>query len=239
MLKAILFDLDGTLLPLDLEVFVHKYFESLVPFFAHKVEPKLFIKELKKATEAMINNTGTLSNEEVFMEKFLPAVEKGKEEMYPMFEEFYLTKFPQLKEYAGHSALAEQIVGQVVTKGYKVALATNPIFPEMATRHRMEWAGVAQIDWDLVTTYENSGFSKPNPKYFSEVCSKLDVLPQECLMVGNDVQEDLVAGTIGMQTYLVTDHLIDRGTPNYQPDYRGSLQEFYEFICQIPYLDKD
>jgi len=236
VLKAILFDLDGTLLPLDLEVFVHKYFESLGPFFAHKVEPKRFLKELMSATEAMIKNTGTLTNEEVFMGKFLPAVERGKEEMYPMFEEFYSNKFPQLKEYAGHSALAEKIVGQAVVKGYKVVLATNPIFPEMATRHRMEWAGVDQIDWELVTTYENSRFSKPNPLYFSEVCSKLDVLPQECLMVGNDVQEDLVAGTIEMQTYLVTDCLIDRGTSNYQPDYRGSLQELYEFICQIPNL---
>jgi len=238
VLKAILFDLDGTLLPLDLEVFVNKYFESLGPFFAHKVEPKRFIKELMKATEAMINNMGVLTNEEVFMEAFLPAIEKEKEEMYPMFEEFYLNKFPQLKKYAGHSALAEKIVGQAVTKGYKVALATNPIFPEMATRHRMDWAGVAQIGWDLVTTYENSRFSKPSPQYFSEVCSKLEVLPQECLMVGNDVQEDLVAGTLEMKTYLVTDCLIDRGEPIYQPDYRGSLQELYEFICQLPKLNK-
>jgi FMN phosphatase YigB (HAD superfamily) len=234
MFKAILFDLDGTLLPLDLEIFVHKYFEALAPVFAHKVEPKKFIKELISATEAMINNTGVTTNEEAFMQRFLPAIGQEKEEMYPLFENFYQTHFPKLKEYAGHSHLSEKIVGQVIQKGYKVALATNPIFPEMATRHRMEWAGIGELPWNLVTTYENSTFSKPNPKYFQEVCSKLGLAPQQCLMVGNDVQEDLVAGTIGMRTFLVTDCLIDRGKPEYKPDYQGTLEEFYRFVCDLP-----
>jgi len=234
MFKAILFDLDGTLLPLDLEVFVHQYFEALAPFFAHKVEPKKFIRELMLATEAMISNTGTSSNEKVFMEKFLPAIGQDAEEMYPLFEEFYLNEFPKLEKYAGHSVLAEKIVGQVILKGYKAALATNPIFPELATKHRMEWAGIHQLPWDLVTTYETSTFSKPNPRYFQEVCTKLDLSPQECLMVGNDVQEDLVASTLGMKTFLVTDCLIDRGKPVYQPDYQGSLEDLYKFVCGLP-----
>ncbi|MGI6225784.1 MAG: HAD family hydrolase [Peptococcales bacterium] len=233
MFKAILFDLDGTLLPLDLEVFVHNYFGQLAPFLAHKVEPKKMVKELMLATEAMINNDGAKTNEEVFMEKFLPAIGRERAEMEPLFEEFYLRKFPDLKKYAGHSVLAEKIVRQAIGSGYKVALATNPIFPEMATRHRMEWAGIHELPWELVTTYENSAFCKPNPQYFQEVCKKLEISPEECLMVGNDIQEDLVAGTLGMKTYLVTDCLIDRGTPKYQPDYQGSLEDLYGFIRSI------
>lgn len=234
MFKAVFFDLDGTLLPLDLEIFVHRYFKALAPFFTDKVEPQKFVKELMLATEAMINNTGNISNEEAFMQKFLPAIGQEKEEMYPLFEKFYEKEFPKLKEYAGHSELAEKIVGQAVAKGYRVILATNPIFPEMATRHRMEWAGISHLPWELVTTYENSRFCKPNPKYFQEICSKMSLTPQECLMVGNDVQEDLVAGTLGMQTFLVTDCLIDRGKPVYKPDYHGTLEEFYKFVCQLP-----
>lgn len=234
MFKAVFFDLDGTLLPLDLEIFVHRYFKALAPFFAHKVEPQKFVKELMLATEAMINNTGNISNEEAFMQKFLPAIGQEKEEMYPLFEKFYEGEFPKLKEYAGHSELAEKIVGQAVAQGYRVVLATNPIFPEMATRHRMEWAGISHLAWDLVTTYENSRFCKPNPKYFQEICAKLSLTPEECLMVGNDVQEDLVAGTLGIQTFLVTDCLIDRGSPKYTPDYQGTLEEFYKFVCQLP-----
>jgi FMN phosphatase YigB (HAD superfamily) len=234
MFKAILFDLDGTLLPLDLEVFVHKYFEALAPFFAHKVEPNKFVKELMNATEAMFNNTGAISNEEAFMQKFLPAVGQKKEEMYPLFEEFYLKHFPKLSKYAGHSELSEKIVGQAIEKGYRVALATNPIFPEMATRQRMEWAGIDRLTWDLVTTYENSAFCKPNPRYFQDVCNRMGILPTECLMVGNDVQEDLVAGTLGMQTFLVTDCLIDRGKPQYIPNYQGTLEDFYQFVSKLP-----
>lgn len=233
MFKAILFDLDGTLLPLDLEVFVHKYFESLAPFLAHLVEPKKLVEELMLATEAMIQNNGVLTNEEVFMQKFFSAIGQEKTKIYPLFEEFYANHFPKLKKYAGHSVLAEKIVRQAIEKGYRVALATNPVFPEMATRHRMEWAGISQLPWELVTTYENSTFSKPNPKYYQEVCKKLDLAPRECLMVGNDVQEDLVAGTLGMKTYLIIDCLIDRGTPEYKPDYQGSLEEFYEFVASL------
>lgn len=234
MFKAILFDLDGTLLPLDLEVFVHKYIEALAPFFAHKVEPNKFVKELIIATEVMINNTGAVTNEEAFMQKFLPAVGQEKEEMYPLFEKFYLEHFPKLKKYAGYSLYSEKIVGQAMEKGYRVILATNPIFPEIAIRQRMEWAGIGSLPWDLVTTYENSMFCKPNPEYFRQICSKINLLPQECLMVGNDVQEDLVAGTLGMKTFLITDCLIDRGKPEYKPDYQGSLEEFYQFVCRLP-----
>ncbi|MFZ7102247.1 MAG: HAD family hydrolase [Peptococcaceae bacterium] len=238
MLKAILFDLDGTLLPLDLEIFVSKYCAAIGSYFASKVEPKLFIKELMSATEVMINNSGELTNEEVFMKRFLPAINQNKADMYPLFAEFYQHEFPKLKKYAGHSQLARSIGGQALAKGYKIALATNPVFPQMATEHRMEWAGINNLPWDLVTTYENSRYSKPNPEYFREVCAKIKMAPQECLMVGNDVQEDLVASTLGMQTFLVVDHLIDRGKPVYQPDFQGTLAEFAEFINRLPQLSR-
>lgn len=236
MLKAILFDLDGTLLPLDLEVFLHRYFEALAPFFADKVTPQIFIKELMSATKAMIENSGQYTNEKVFMDNFLPAIKQDREVVYPLFEKFYQEEFPKLRRYAGYSELAHEIVGQVQNKGYKIALATNPVFPQLATEHRMTWAGIENITWDLVTTYENSYSCKPNPTYFNEVCQKLNVLPESCLMVGNDVQEDLVAGTVGMQTYLVTDCLIDRGEPQFLPDYRGTLTDLSVFVADLPVI---
>ena len=33
---------------------------------------------------------------------------------------------------------------------------------------------------------------------------KLNVSPEECLMVGNDVSEDMIAETIGMKVFLIT-----------------------------------
>ena len=100
----------------------------------------------------------------------------------------------------------------------------------------MQWAGIDNFSWDLVTTYENSRACKPNPLYFRQIIEEIKVSPEECLMVGNDVQEDLVASTLGMKTFLVTDYLIDRGQPLYQPDHRGSLQDLLSFIKELPVL---
>lgn len=239
MLKAILFDLDGTLLPLDLDVFVNKYFAALGPFFAHKVEPEKFLQELMVATKVMLNNSGEVTNEKAFMEYFLTALKQNQEEMEPLFADFYQKEFPKLKKYVGYTPLASQIVQEGAKKGYKIILATNPIFPRLATQHRMEWAGIANLPWMLITTYENSRYAKPNPQYYREICQKIQVEPQECLMVGNDVQEDLVGGTLGMKTFLVKDYLIDRGNPSYKPHYQGSLEDLYQFICQLPQLKRE
>jgi len=233
LLKALLFDLDGTLLPLDFDLFVKKYFQMVATYFENVVETKLFLKHLMLSTEAMIKNTGSLTNEELFMQCFLPAINQEKDTIYPLFEQFYTSEFPKLKEYAGYSQLSSEIVGTAVAKGYRVLLATNPVFPELATRHRMVWAGVDEFPWEVVTTYENCCTCKPNPNYFREICAKTGLEPEECLMIGNNVQEDLVAGTLGMKTFLVTDCIIDRGQPAYIPDYQGTLEELYRFVAGL------
>lgn len=47
-------------------------------------------------------------------------------------------------------------------------------------------------------------------------------------MVGNDVQEDGVAATLGMDLFIVTDHLIDREQTQLPPDRSGSLAQFLD-----------
>lgn len=236
MLKMLLFDLDGTLLPMDFDMFVHKYFETVTSFFGDIAEPKFFLRHLIASTEKMIKNPGPFTNQEIFMNSFLPAMNSDEETISLLFDKFYGNEFPKLKKYAGRSALAEKVIEEGFSKGYRMGLATNPVFPRIATEHRMAWAGVERFPWELVTTFENSCGCKPNPSYFSGICKTLGVVPEECLMVGNDVQEDLVAGTLGMETFLVTDCLIDRGKPSYRPDYQGSLKDLHEFISGLPVI---
>lgn len=238
MISVLLFDLDGTLLPVDLETFTRKYFEAVGGYFCQVAEPATFLKHLMVSTEAMIRNMGPVTNETVFMDNFLPAVERDGDMISTMFNQFYEDEFPKLKKYAGFSPWAGKALESGITKGYRLCLATNPLFPLIATEQRMAWAGVERIPWELVTTYENSRGCKPNPGYFLDVCRQLQVKPEECLMIGNDVQEDLVAGTLGMKTFLVTDCLIDRGNPGYQPDYQGSLLDLQQFIENLPLIER-
>ena len=94
--------------------------------------------------------------------------------------------------------------------GLRTALATNPIFPAIATESRIRWAGLSPADFELYTTYENIGFCKPNPAYYQEILKRMDLSPEECLMVGNDVTEDMIAARLGMQVFLLTDCLINK-----------------------------
>lgn len=234
MLKAILFDLDGTMLPLDIESFVKDYFKKLAEYFHEIINPEIFIKGLLLATEKMITNQGKLANEEMFMQKFLPLINQERSKMEPLFMQFYQEEFPKLSIHAHKNLIADEIVKTVIKKGYKIVLATNPLFPEAAILERMNWAGIADNPWELITSYEKFHSSKPSISYFREIATKIQVLPEECLMVGNDMQEDMIASEIGMKTFLVTDYLVDKGNEQYRVNQAGSLVEVKKYLSSLP-----
>lgn len=226
MKKAILFDLDGTLLPMDTEEFIQKYIQCIAEDVKHLVEPQTFVSALWKATQAMIDNRDPeLTNEQTFEKVFLSQVQLEKEQIWPAFDRFYKEKFPELHVHTAPSALARQIVKTAIGEGYRVVIATNPVFPRAAIEHRMHWAQIHDLPFDLVTVYEESCFTKPHVQYYQSIADQLGVEPKECIMVGNDVQEDLSAGKIGMNTFLVLDYKIDRGTPVFPFDDSGTLED--------------
>ena len=99
-------------------------------------------------------------------------------------------------------------------EGIRVALATNPIFPAVATESRIRWAGLSPEDFELYTTYENIGYCKPNLDYYREILRRLNLTAEDCMMVGNDVCEDMVAAQLGMEAFLLTDCVINpEGVP--------------------------
>lgn len=234
--NTLLFDLDGTLLPLDLDVFMKGYFRALLPHIAHLIKPEQAPAQILAATNDMIeNDDASLTNEQVFKASFFAAVPVSEEELWPVFDAFYRDDFGKLRNLAEPSPISREICRTALDKGYQIVLATNPIFPETAVRHRMDWAGIGDLPFALVTTMENFHHCKPNPRYYVEIMNKLGVDPAACLMFGNDVQEDMVAGSLGMGTYLVTDYLIDRGTGP-SSDLRGSLADALAFTKSLPRL---
>lgn len=235
MLKTILFDLDGTLLPMDLDLFLAKYFGGLSKSCSHIIEPQVLQKNLWAATEAMIRDSRPdKTNQEVFWEDFVPRFDLTEEELMPIFEKFYDNSFGELISCTNPTPLSREVCETLVAKGYQLVLATNPIFPDVATSQRMAWAGIKDIPWALVTTYENCHFCKPNPNYYREILERIGAKPEETLMVGNDTREDLVAGKLGIKTYLVTDYLINHGNSDYKTDFEGRLEDFVKFAKALP-----
>ncbi|WP_066637800.1 HAD family hydrolase [Desulfolucanica intricata] len=231
MFKAILFDLDGTLLPMDLDEFVRHYFSLLTEKLAYLINPELMYQSILTATKAMIQSTEPdKSNETVFFDTFLPLVKLSEDTLRPAFDQFYQNEFKKLRKYTTTHTIVKDILEHLTNKGYRLALATNPLFPAPAVTERMKWAGIADYPWELITSYENSHFCKPNPNYYQEILNKLKLEPEECLMVGNDTGEDLSAAQLGIKTYLITDHLIDRGNSQWKENYRGTIKDFADFV---------
>ncbi len=233
-IKAVLFDLDGTLLPMDYDGFLKLYFGSLAKRMAgHGYDPEELVKNIWIGTKAMVMNDGSCMNEirfwdavtEIYGEKVL----KDK----VLFDAFYREDFIKAKEACGFEPMAKETVDLVKELGMKVALATNPIFPLIATEQRIAWAGLKKEDFALCTTYETIGFSKPNPAYYEEIAKRLNVPPEECLMVGNDVSEDMVAEKAGMKVFLLTDCLLNKKEEDISCYPQGGFAKLQEFLKML------
>ncbi len=233
-IKVVLFDLDGTLLPLSQDVFVQSYFSKL----AEKLAPlgydkELLIKTIWSGTAAMVKNDGRRLNEELFWDHFCSVFGEGARRNLDVFDQFYKNEFESVRASCGYSPLAAEIVSKLKKSGRKIVLATNPIFPSVATEARMRWAGLNAFDFELFTTYENSHYCKPNPDYYREILLRLNANASECLMVGNDVDEDMVAQGLGMKVFLLTDCLINRTGADISMYPNGDFNKLIEFIEKL------
>ena len=234
MITTVLFDLDGTLLPMDQDAFTKQYFGLLAAKLApYGYDPRELIDGIWHGTAAMVKNTGTKTNEAAFWDDFAGRLgEKVRGDM-PLFEAFYRTEFDGAKAACGFNPLAAETVHKIRQMGLRVALATNPVFPAVATEKRIRWAGLCPEDFELYTTYENSTRCKPNPDYFREVAARLKVRPEECLMVGNDAAEDTPAETLGMKVFLLTDCLINSQNADISRYPQGSFGQLTEYVQQL------
>ena len=182
-LKVILFDLDGTLLPMDQYVFVKAYFGLLAKNLSNKgFEPQKLIESVWHGTGAMIKNDGKTTNENVFWAQMAKIYGDNVVKKIPDFEQFYINDFPMVQKSCGFNKQSNDVIKFLKSKGYRLVLATNPIFPEIATRQRIKWAGLDIEDFELVTTYENSRFSKPNLNYYTDILAKINVDAKECMV---------------------------------------------------------
>jgi FMN phosphatase YigB (HAD superfamily) len=223
-IRTILFDLDGTLLHNDMDEFLPPYLEMLSARVAHLLPPRQFIAHLMAATQIMMANDGRATNEEVFAQAFFPLLGHSRDEVEPIFVDFYTNDYPNLKKYTSPKPEARQVVQQAFDQGYDLVIATNPLFPAIATLQRLEWAGIADFPYKLVTSYENSCATKPNLLYFEQI---LDTVghPADAALVVGDEDMDMVAAHLGCATFLVPGPRTELSPTTPQPSYRGTLAD--------------
>lgn len=229
MIKAILFDLDDTLLDNKPERFLPPYFQALSAYVAHLVPPARLVAALQQATGVMLaDHDRSRTNADVFWEAFVPLIGHPRDMIEPVTIQFYEERFNDLARFAAPRPAAPPVVQAAFDRGLRVVIATNPLFPRRAIEHRLAWANVpvTAFPYDLVTTYENMHTTKPQRAYYDEIAARLGLAPAECLMVGDDPLRDVApAQAAGMPVFWVNDPPVAGPPPDAPPTYAGSLDD--------------
>ena len=234
-MDTFLFDLDGTLLAMNQDEFIDGYFkgvaDKILPF---GIDSKTMIGVIWEGTNAMIKNDGTMYNCVRFWQRATDILGERIRELEDVFFDYYKNEFQNMKSSTKLNPLAKVCIDILKAKGYRIILATNPLFPPIATHSRIYWAGLDPSDFELITTYDNSSYCKPSEDYFREILSSRGLSEEQCIMVGNDTRDDMVAKNIGIDVYLVTDCLINTSGEDISLYKNGSFTELYNYIKELP-----
>lgn len=232
MLECVLFDLDNTLLYMDQEKFVGAYFECLSGYMARHggYEPRRLVNTVLAGTKSMLLNDGKAFNHELFWSRF--AAEYGEAAVADKrrFDKFYEKKFDGLSGLCAPIPGAAETVARLNDRGIKTVLASNPVFPFVAMKKRAEWAGVDTSVFARVTSFENSRYCKPNKGYYAQIAEELGIAPENCLMVGNDVGDDMPARAAGMKVFLMPQYIINTENADISGFEQGGFKELSDYI---------
>lgn len=230
-MKAILFDLDGTLLDIDIDAFLGRYFSGLssaIATIANDDEHHdQILRGIHEATASMMRPHEPLTNQQVFVRDFNRLTGLDITALWPVFERFYAEVFPALGDGLGPAEGTGEALAAARRHGLKIAVATNPIFPRTAIEQRMAWANVTPDDVDAITDFETMIACKPHAAYFRQTAEMLGVSPHECLMVGDDALLDLAAADTGMTTFYVGSAV------RVSADHRGSMVDLAGYIERV------
>lgn len=153
--------------------------------------------------------------------------------MQERFNQFYLNEFDQIRVAVTPNVSVQKAVKLLKEKGYRLVIATNPMFPKIAIEKRIEWTGCDRNDFEYVTSFEKNHYCKPQLKFYEEVVNDCGLNPSECLMVGNDINEDMIVSKLNMSTYLITNHVIQNASIPDTVTYSGDYNDFYQFVVNL------
>lgn len=233
--RAVFFDLDGTLLPMDLDDFLKAYFKALVSFVsAQGLDGAAFNKALMAGVGAMTSHDDGTLNAEAFWGTFFGLIDGKAADWGALLDEFYESEFGKIGADVVPDKAMVRAVATLKQKGYPLVLATMPLFPPRAVRWRLAWAGLDADDFARVTHYENSASVKPKLAYYAENLAACGLPGEDVLMVGNNTVEDVAACELGADVYLVTDNLLDPVGFDLSAVKHSSTEGFAAWVETLP-----
>jgi FMN phosphatase YigB (HAD superfamily) len=232
MSLTLLLDLDDTLIDTNLDTFVPAYFQALGQHMAARVAPDILLRALISGTNLMNESEDpTHTLEEIFDSRFYTILGIPKEELAEIINEFYDNVFSTLAIHTKPRAAAASLIEWASSHGFRVAIATDPLFPRKATYHRIRWAGIDPDQVELISTFEHFHFTKTHPAYYAEVLGRLGWPEGPVLMVGNDVTRDLTpAHRLGLATYFIDGE--SASSPGFEAG-RGKLADLRPWLESV------
>jgi FMN phosphatase YigB (HAD superfamily) len=230
MTLTLLLDLDDTLLNTNIDSFIPAYFQALAKELAPHIVPELMLRALMTGTKRMMESEDfSQTLEQVFNAEFYPQIHSPHEIILEALEEFYDHVFPTLGGVTSPKPEAKPFIDWAFSQGFRIAIATDPLFPRKATYHRLVWAGFEPERFEIVSSFERFHFTKTHPAYYAEVLGHMGWSDGPVLMVGNDMDRDIrPAQMLGLATYHVDD---DAAAPSgSEAGQRGKLADLRPWL---------
>lgn len=230
MTLTLLLDLDDTLLNTNLEAFIPAYFQALAKELAPHITPEIMLRALISGTKQMMESEDfSQTLEQVFNATFYPQINSSHEKISAALENFYDHIFPTLGGVTTPKPEAKPFIDWAFSQGFRIAIATDPLFPRKATHHRLRWAGFEPEQFELVSSFEEFHFTKTHPAYYAEVLGRMGWTNGPVLMVGNDMDRDIrPAQMLGLATYHVDDESASPSEP--EAGSRGKLADLRPWL---------
>jgi HAD superfamily hydrolase (TIGR01549 family) len=229
MIKAVLLDLDDTLLRNRDSAFVPAYLDLVDIFFRAEWGFNSMSQVLRNVIQAAIEEHDIRQTNAARAEAIIAqATGQSLATIRAAFGRFYAEVYPQLTDHTAPVPDALALYEYLRERDYAIVIATNPLYPMTAIQQRLAWAGLPDDleAYALVTSADNMHFVKPDPAYYAEIVARVGIEPDEALMVGDSLENDIQpASALGLKTFYVTSAAESRANAGTLTTLRGKLAD--------------
>ena len=227
MIKAVLLDMDNTILANPDQVFAREFKQLAESFFMDLWGISDISTLIHQGMRAMYDQPHyDRTNMEILIDTLQQNTQLPIEAVEDGLNVFYEQAYPALKPCVSPIPGAAELISYLRDHDYAVVIATNPLYPEWGVIQRLQWAGLPDSDYAFITHADNMHFIKPDPSYYAEIIARIGIEPDEAVIIGDGIENDICAAkVIGIHTYYI-------GEDIHHPDieHKGTIQDFHKAI---------